>query len=49
MVAGCYSAVAGMLVNGCGVVILWLLGCQSMVAGLLFNGCWFVNQWLLGY
>ena len=35
--------VAGLLVNGCWVVIQWLLGCWSMVAGLLVNGCWVVN------
>ena len=40
--------VAGLLVNGCWVVIHWLLGDQLMVAGLLVNGCWDVSQWLLG-
>ena len=39
MVARLLVTVAGMLVNGCWVVIQWLLGCQSMVAGLLVNSC----------
>ena len=32
--------VAGLLFNGCWVVIQFLLGCYSVVAELLTNGCW---------